>query len=387
MIEGLLHDGISCLAPQVINDHIYLGLAPDWMYGLHGPSFRIKVDWTGRILWEIEFSEDPCSCSYPIITATGLQFVLFEKDNKKTLMCLTDHGEVKWKLQENWLNKLAPWMYSLPDDCVLLAEVTTKPAPGGLLSKLYVVNSDGKVTIKRNNFLQTAAQNDINANLFAYNFHQSPICLPQRSLIFFPPCLSYLSNDIPPQLIHEPQTIALYDPLTDNWEKKEFLVGDVNRFLYDEKQQVLYICADKKQDDISRIDFRNGSIQFHTYHNNYDTRNPCPPALTTPPDVQSKGKNSVLRDIGPNPDFLYHCLPVVTECGDVIFCHSGTTVVCISSEWKEKWKIELPKGACDMKLAGNLLFIMIYNEVEHRAELHKFTFNSTVEEAIRSYID
>ena len=63
----------------------------------------------------------------------------------------------------------------------------------------------------------------------------------------------------------------------------------------------------------------------------------------------------------------------MTEWGDVVFCHSGTLVVCMSADWKEKWRLELPRGACDMKLAGNLLFVMIYNKAERRAELHKFS--------------
>ena len=49
MIEGLLYDGISCLAPQVINDHLYLGLAPEWMYGLRGSTYHVKLDWAGKL--------------------------------------------------------------------------------------------------------------------------------------------------------------------------------------------------------------------------------------------------------------------------------------------------------------------------------------------------
>jgi len=393
MFEGSLNDGISCLAPQIVNDHIYLGLAPDWKYAPCGSSYRVKADWTGKILWAKEFSEDPYTSVRPIITPTGLQYILLKRDKNRMLMCLSDNGEIQWTLREKWLDKVVPWMYSLPDECVLLAEYTC-PEPGGL-SKLHVVNADGKVIIKRD-IMQTLQENNIEPYMAASCFHQSPICPPQRSLVYFPYCIPYwcfgtaqshgyppkwtavyfapgfpyFDTEMPLKLIYDPQTIALYDPMTDQLEKKEFIVGNVDRFLFDEDKQVLYICADKKQDGISRVDFQNGSIQYHTYHGNHDTREPKPPVH---PDKQPKRKPYGWPSAESPTDYIYHCLPVITEWGDVIFCHSGTMVVCMSSEWKEKWRIELPRGACDMKLTSNHLFIMIYNEAEHRAELHKFS--------------
>jgi hypothetical protein len=392
MIEESLSDGISCLAPQIVNDHIYLGLAPDWMYVPCGSSYRVKVDWTGKILWMSEFSEDSFTCVHPIITPTGRQYILYESDKSKMLMCLSDNGEVQWTLREKWLNKLVPWMYSLPDECVLLAE-DTYPERGGL-SKLHVVNANGKVIIERNDFMQTLEQNNIQSYMAASYFHQSPIYPPQRSLVYFAHCIPYwgyetpqasgcppkrtsvydapgfpyFDPDIPLRLFYDPQIVGLYEPMTDQLEKKEFLVGNVDRFLFDEETQVLYICADRKKDDISRIDFQNGSIQYHTYHGNHDTHEPEPPVR---PDIQPKRKPYSRHNAESPKDYIYHCLPVMTEWGDVIFCHSGTTAICLSPEWKEKWRIELPRGACDIKLAGNLLFIMIFNKAEHRVELHK----------------
>ena len=371
MIEGTLHEGISFLAPQTVNDHIYLGLAPEWLYGHKGSIYCTKLDWAGKILWVKEFPAQPFEFARVLITQTGRQFILLVRDKTKSLVCLSDQGEVLWTLQEKWLSKLSPWMYLLPDECVLMTEPTTKPAPGGILSKLYVINSDGKVIIKRNDFLRTAAQNNMDENLFAYYFHQSPVCPPQQSLVYFAPYLPYWNYDMPLKLICDPQTIALYYPLTNKLEKKEFIVGEVEKFLWDEKQQILFTCTDKKQDDIARIDFQKGTIQYNTYHGNHDARGePEPPYKEISPNEQNNGNRRIIE---PPIDYIHHCLPIMTEWGDVIFCHSGTSVVCMSPEWKEKWRIELSRGACDMKLMGNLLFIMIYNEVEHSAQLHKFS--------------
>jgi hypothetical protein len=209
LIEGFLNDGISCLPPQIVNDNIYLVLTPDWMYGLNGPSQCVKMDWKGEILWVKEVLNTYFECVFTIITPTGRQYLLFEHGNKKTLMFISDDGEVLWTLHEKWLNKLAPWMYSLPDECVLLAEATTKPTPGGALSKLYVVGSDGKV-IKRNDFLQTAARNCIDSFMPAYHFYQSPVCPPQKSLIYFSSSLPYWGFETPRSADSQPERKSIY---------------------------------------------------------------------------------------------------------------------------------------------------------------------------------
>ena len=316
--------------------------------------YWIKTDLQGHIIWKRKITGYPVQS---IATSTGEQYTFcYSRENsinsKMTaeLTFLSNDGESLWTLSDKWL-KNAGSFYILPNDLLVVAACPTDPHFPGLISRLYILDTHGEI-IKRRNILDMSKRHQMHC----VDVWQSPLCNHQETLIFIPEVSAHF--DFPdPTPLYDPQPIALFNPLTGEFLSNEYKVAMVKAFLWDEHNRVLYTSLEMNQNNAARIHLHSGQIDYYTL-----------------PQVKNQQSRYIVDVLSHSVEgrYYHHCTPIMTKHGDVIFCNSATSLLCMTTDWKEKWSMTLPEGACDIKIQGDTLYVMIYDENEHEAVLHRF---------------
>jgi hypothetical protein len=347
-----MHSCCTPETPQISNDCVHLALHIN-SYSHEEEGHYVKTNLQGNVIWKWEIAG---RLVQSVITSMGGQYIFYvshqNSANSKyagTLTFLSKDGEEFWTIKERWLNNACSF-YLLPNDLLVISTSHTDPNLIGLMSELFIVNTTGQI-VKRINILELSKEYGVHTG----DVWQFPVCPPQRNLIFMPD--TWIDFDHSSRTIrYRPQPVILYNPMSEELQSKEFHVAEVKAFLWDEYSQVLYISSEKEGDDVNRINFRSGQVDYFALPL---IQNPKPKYTWTGAGVM--GNN-----------IHHHCTPVMTERGDVIFCNSATSLLCMTPDWKEKWSMMLPEGACDMKVQGNILYVMIYHEERKESVLHRF---------------
>jgi hypothetical protein len=289
------------------------------------------------------------------ITTTGKQFIFYFKlkdsEFRKlsgVLSLLSEDGKELWSINDKWLNNTCTF-YMLPGDLLVIFTAPKNPNLAGLMSRLYIVDTSGRV-VKCVDTLSLAKEYGMHYT----DVRQSPVCYQQENLVFIPDdSVQFDYVNLVPK--YYPQNIGLYNPLTEEFQLKEFPVSAVKAFLWDEKNRALYISSEKNGKDVARIFFDTEQVECYAL-----------PQVKHPKPKYTADNGWVMWN------YNHHCTPVLCKNGDIIFCNSATSVLCMSEDWKEKWSVTLPEGACDIKVYGDILYIMIYDKDGHRVIIYRF---------------
>ena len=341
-------------APKVTNRYIYVA-THSHPYHPDETAHYIQTDLNGRVIWE--WTVDGCPMAN-VVTSQGGQYILYcvrVSDFKTSceLTYLSEYGESLWTIRDKWISHGGSIVLR-SDDSVLIAKDSTRGismrAPR--ISQIISIDTSGEIAAKMNTLKKMTGYR------VGGSLAKTPNYIIGENILFVRENEPFFS--LTPDMGYKPRFIPTdvteFNLINGELRQKKLELGMVRTSLWDEDRRILYVSSIMEENAVVKIDIDNWVVDYHRfkqrqpYYNNFKF-------LTEPPGASY---------------YVNHCTPVLTIQEDIIFCNSTSSLLCMTPDWKEKWTMLLPEGACDMKVSGNNLYVMCYREDKREAILQRF---------------